>query len=192
MKRIFGITSLILALGASTAAAQTDGELDRRDGSSVTATVGVFAPTGNLGVEYAHALDENFEVSAGAGLGYLVPVALGSDEWQVAPQAAIMPRARVRFGALRLAAGAGLSVGLYEDDPDFGEASDGIDRMTALWANAEGSAQLISRSGWFGRATLGFGYIIAHSKLENTMGREAMVPDFLGAPYLGLGFGRTL
>lgn len=191
------ILATALLLTTSAAAAQpvdeaADGTVDRRDRSAVSATLGVFAPTGTVGIEYAHAAHENLELAAGAGLGYLVP-AIVIDDYTVAPQVALMPRVRMRMGAVRLFAGAGLSGGMGQigDSPFSGE--DGVDRFWALSANVEAGVQVISASGWFGRAALGYGHTIAHTTPKSSEPtREPRMDVSEGMPYIGLAFGRTL
>jgi hypothetical protein len=193
--------AIVCVLGASTAAAQPPrkdagpNDVDRRDRSAVSTTLGVFAPTGNLGLEYAHAVHRNLELSAGAGLGYLV-VAVGDvfgDDHRIAPQLAVMPRFRTRFGALRVTLGAGLSAGELQEGYSPFSGEKGVDVMMGLWVNAEGGVQLISRGGWFGRVSLGTSYLVAHSVPVSTdAGRAPMEPSATVMPYLGAAVGRTL
>lgn len=193
-----GLLVLALLGSASTAAAQpvdretTADPRDRRDRSAVSATAGVFAPTGTLGLEYAHVMHENLELAAGAGIGYLVP-AIAGDDYSVAPQVALMPRVRVRFGAVRLFAGAGVSAGLEQTGYSPFSGDEGVDRFYGLSLNAEGGVQVISRGGWFGRAALGYGHVVAHTAPKSTEpGREPRMDVTDGLPYIGLAFGRTL
>lgn len=189
----------VLALSASTAAfaqpadqASEPSTLDRRDRSSLSASVGLATPTGSLGIEYGHALHPNFEIAAGVGVGYLLFSAL-SDDYRPTGHAMIMPRARMRFGALRLHAGAGVSGGheQFGYSPFSGDM--GVDRMLVLWGHAEAGVGLVSDAGWFGRATVGASHTLAKGTAVSTdPGRAPMEHDVGVRPYVGLAFGRTL
>jgi hypothetical protein len=188
-----------LVLSTSTAAfAQPAGDtgepsqLDRRDRSSLSASVGVAAPTGSVGIEYGHALHSNFEIAAGVGIGYLLYAGL-SDDYRPTGHAMIMPRARVRFGALRLHAGAGVSGG--QEQFGYSPFADemGVDRLLVLWGHAEAGVALVSDEGWFGRATVGASHTLAKGAAVSTdPGRTPMEHDVGVQPYLGLAFGRSL
>lgn len=200
--RIATLTGIGIALSISSAAAQpsatepVDGgepRLDRRDRSSLAVTTGLFAPTGGLGVEYAHALHPNFEIAAGAGLGYLI-MASANEHYKVTGHGAVMPRAKVRFGALRLHGGVGVSGGQEQFGFSPFSGDEGVDRMYVLWAHAEVGAALVSRTGWFGRATLGESYMLNHGKTVSSDPNRAPMShdDQRWMPYVGLAFGRTL
>lgn len=182
---------------ASTALAQPRDEepqtLDRRDRSALSVTVGAFTPTGTLGVEYAHAVHPKVELAVGAGIGYLA-ASLIDDDYRVRPEVAVMPRWRTRVGALRVALGAGVSAGSYQDTPSPFAGEEWREEATlAMWANAEGGVQLVSRSGWFAGARLGVGYLFAHSKVRSDdTTRMPTDPSGTTMPYLGMTFGRTL
>jgi hypothetical protein len=152
----------------------------------------LFAPTGTVGVEYAHALHPNVELVVGAGVGYLILAAAG-DDYRPTPHAAIMPRYRMRFGAVRLHVGAGFSVGEEQEGYSPFSGYEGVDRFYGLMANVEGGVQVMSRSGWFGRATIGYSHLLAHTDATSTdPGRAPRMNIELAVPYLGIGVGRTL
>jgi hypothetical protein len=165
----------------------------------VSAVVGVLAPTGSIGVEYAHAFSPYFELGAGAGLGYVVVAALGDSDpaYSVAPQLAVMPRLRARRGPVRVTAGAGLSLdlGLQDGGSPF-EGSMVVDRWVALLANAEVGVQIVSRSGWVGGLAVGASVVVAASAAETRPApRDGYMPENpVGwrQPFIGLRLGRSL
>lgn len=187
-------TLLVTRIAIADSDLKTEQLEDRRDHSAVSMNVGLFTPTGSLGAEYTQVLHPNVELGVGAGLGYLAAAALDGD-YHVRPEVSVMPRVRVRYGALRLAVGAGLSAGSYQDEPSpFDDGGWHDQASLVMWANGEGVAQLISRTGWFGAARLGGSYLVAHSTMRTSGDATHMPTDAQGAayPYLGLSFGRTL
>src|ERR1041385_5730671 len=91
------VTTAIVCLVSSLAHADPM-QIDRRDHSRVGATVGLFTPTGDLGVEYTQVLHPNVEIGVGAGVGLV----------RVGPQVSVMPRLRTNLGPFSLTGGAGL------------------------------------------------------------------------------------
>ncbi len=203
-KLCWPLSLVFLALAASIAAADSDvrtGELrDRRDRSALSVNIGLFTPTGGVGVEYVHALHPNVELGVGAGLGYIAIAAIdranGIDSgYRVRPEFSLMPRVRMRREMLRVALGAGLSSGTYQSGPFGFNDGDWFDYAAfALFANGEGVAQVIFRNGWFGGARLGATFVVAHSKVHTSGDPTHMADDPRGAvlPYVGVSFGRTL
>lgn len=208
--RLSAVAALAVSLAAASVGAQpaldepnavASPETDRRDGSSVSAVMGVFAPTGTVGIEYAQVFHRHLEVGLGAGLGYVIIAAhqAGNEDptYSVAPQFSLMPRARMRRGPLKLTAGAGVSLdtGMQESTSPF-SGSTFVDRYVALWANAEVGAQLVSKAGWFAGAFLGYAVVAAASEGDKKPGSDPdhMPDDPTGdnVPYLGVRFGRTL
>jgi hypothetical protein len=159
---------------------------DRRNHSRVGATVGLFTPVGEAGLEYTYVVRRDVEIGFGAGLGNL-----GFGEAN--PQAAIMPRLRTPIGAGTLTLGTGLSGGPYTNrgvrDADyvFHEQS-----TSALWANVEAGVQITSQRGPFARVALGVGKVIAHSTIEadDTMYMNTLADDLL--PFAALTIGTAL
>lgn len=158
---------------------------DRRDHSRLGATVGLFTPVGEAGLEYTYAAHRNVEIGFGAGLGHL---GVGTPT----PQASIMPRLRTRIGAVTFTLGTGLSGGPYTN---FG-IRDGADVIhhqstTALWANVEAGIQVSSQHGPFARFAVGGGKVIAHSKIEADDTQYTMTLSDDALPYAGLTIGTS-
>jgi hypothetical protein len=174
-------TAIVLA--ASSLAAAEPLQLsppDRRDHSRVSATIGAFTPAGDVAVEYSQAMHTNVEVAVGAGYGILV---------RTGPQFSLMPRGRVRLGAVTFSLGAGLSAGRYNNISPF-ERSDAPEIMT-LWGNAEAAIQVTSKRGPFARAFAGAGAQLAHGQYDKNDPDLRMETDDV-IPYLGLGVGWVL
>ncbi len=160
----------------------------------MSVNVGLLTPTGTLGAEYTQVFHPHVEVGVGAGLGYLAAAAIDRD-YRVRPEVSLMPRFRARYRMLRLAVGAGMSAGSFQDSPSMFDDSGWHDEASlALWANGEGVAQLISRSGWFGAARVGGSYLVTHTAMRTRGDATHMPSDPQGLvlPYLGFSFGRTL
>jgi hypothetical protein len=156
---------------------------DRRDHSRVTATIGLFTPTGELGIEYAQAVHPNVEIAVGAGYGLVVREGV---------QLSIMPRLRARKGAVTASLGAGVSGGQYNNISPF--ADENAPRIPTLFGNAEAGLQVGHTRGPFARVFLGVGKGLIHD--------TSRVPDYQRAdvrmelddmiPYGGLSVGSTL
>lgn len=196
---LFALLALTTSVATADSDVQTNETRDRRDRSAVSVNVGLFTPTGGLGVEYAHAFHQNAELGVGAGLGYLVVAALDHSDgrvpaYRVRPEVSIMPRLRTRVGMVRFAVGAGVSAGSFQDSPSPFSDDDWREYAAlALWANGEASTQLIFRNGWFGAVRLGGSYLVTHTTVHST--GDAHMPEDpqgLAMPYLGLSAGRTL
>jgi hypothetical protein len=180
MKTLFAATALLLAPALAFAdpdqGTRATSGADRRDHSRIAATAGVATPNGTFGVEYAHAVSDHVELSAGLG-------------WSVlsGPQAALMPRLRTRLGAMTFSVGAGFSGGHYKT-LDF----DGNGQNTnALWANAEVGVQVGSRRGPFARLFVGAGVVALHDEIDiHPDGMDGLETPWL--PYLGLAVGDSL
>ena len=148
---------------------------DRRDNSRIGATVGLFTPTGELGLEYTEVLHPNFELGLGAGVGLV----------RVGPQASVMPRLRLRRGPFTLTGGAGLSVGRFNNVSAF--ADENAPHVLSLFANGEVGLEIASMRGPFVRGFLGAGKIVAHEQVTDAY--QAELKDVL--PYGGVTFGWT-
>lgn len=162
-------------LSVSTAALADPESTDRLDHSRIGATVGLFTPTGELGLEYTQVFHPNFEVGLGAGVGLV----------RVGPQASVMPRLRIRRGAVTLSGGAGLSVGRFNNISAF--ADENAPRILSLFANGEVGLQISSLRGPFVRGFLGAGQVVAHEKVADAY--RAELKDVI--PYGGVTFGWT-
>ena len=167
----FALTTLI-AVSASAQPA-------RRDHSRVSASVGLFTPTGDLGVEYTQALGEHLEIGVGAGMGLFV---------RTGAQGAVMPRLRQSWGPLTATLGAGVSVGRYDNISPFAE--DNAPRILSMFGNVEAGLQYTTHVGLFARAYAGTGKILTH---EGVMGGDPMVKAELDdvIPYGGVATGWT-
>jgi len=150
----FVLTTAIVSCLASHAYADPEPH-DRRDDSRIGATVGLFTPTGELGVEYTQALHPNFELGVGVGYGIV----------RTGPQLSLMPRARLRRGPATLSLGAGLSIGEYNGESPF---ADPVPNIQALFGNAEAGLQVTSKWGPFARVFAGAGKIVAHAAYESS------------------------
>jgi len=169
-------TLVVLVVLSLSAAAYADPEsADRRDGSRIGATVGLFTPVGELGVEYTQVFHPNFEVGFGAGVGLV----------RVGPQASVMPRLRMRRGPITLSAGAGLSVGRFNNISAF--ADENAPHVLSLFANGEVGLEISAKSGPFVRGFLGGGKIVAHEAVADAYQSELKS----GFPYGGITFGWT-
>jgi len=156
---------------------------DRRDHSRVGATIGLFTPNGELGVEYAQALHPNAEIAVAAGYGAVV---------RVGPQFSIMPRFHVRRGPVSLSLGAGLSAGKYNNISPF--ADENAPEIPTLFGNAEAGLQYGMKRGPFARVFLGVGKGLAHDLKgvpDHQMDEVRMEIDD-AIPYAGLTVGSTL
>jgi hypothetical protein len=173
---VTALASLAVAAVAHAEAGSPAPLSDRRDHSHIGATLGLFTPTGELGVEYSQALHPNLELDVGAGVGLV----------RVGPQFSVMPRARIRRGPVTLLAGAGLSVGKFNNISAFAE--DNAPQIKSLFGNVEGGLQVAIRQGVFARFSLGAGKILAHEDYmpKNDMERNE-VKDVI--PYGGLTVG---
>ena len=169
---LVGLVVFISAATASLASADPE-PTDRRDDSRIGATVGLFTPTGELGLEYTQSVHPNLEVGFGAGLGLV----------RVGPQASVMPRLRMRRGPITLSGGAGLSVGRFNNVSAF--ADENAPRVLSLFANGEVGLQISAKSGLFVRGFLGAGKIVAHEQVTDAY--RAELKDTI--PYGGITFG---
>jgi hypothetical protein len=160
-----------LALAATTSSAHAD--------SRVGATIGLFTPTGDVGLEVAQAVHENAELSLGIGYGLLV---------RVGPQVAAMPRLRYRSGAVTFSAGAGLSLGKYNNISPFARIS--APKITTLWGNVEAALQVTSQRGPFIRGFLGAGSQLAHGSYDTSDPELQMETDDV-IPYGGINVGTS-
>src|SRR5262245_19440280 len=174
MKSMLSLLSLaFVSLAASSVAHADPQPLDRRDDSRIGATVGLFTPTGELGVEYTQALHPNVELGVGAGVGIV----------RVGPQLSVMPRLRKRLGPITLSLGTGLSVGRYNNISPF--ADENATHILSLFGNAEGGVQITSQQGPFARVFAGAGKIVAHGAYrENVPEERAELDDVI--PYGGV------
>lgn len=150
---LFVLTTAIVTFLASHAHADPQ-PFDRRDGSRIGAGVGLFTPTGELGLEYTQALHPNLEVGVGAGVGLV----------RTGPQLAVMPRLRTRRGAFTLSLGTGLSVGRFNNISPF--ADEQAPHVLSVFANGEAGLQVTSKRGPFARVYAGAGKIVAHEAVE--------------------------
>jgi hypothetical protein len=143
----------------------------------VSASVGLFTPTGELGAEYTQPLAPGFEVGVGVGAGLS------------GAQFAAMPRLRFGRGYFAMTLGAGVSGGPLRV-PGFcwGEGSCMDDKANALWINGEIGAQFTSRGGLAFRIFGGVGAVATHG--ECTSGDCRSIDD-LWLPYLGVSLGHT-
>lgn len=165
-----------VSLSVAGAVAHADPQpADRRDDSRIGATVGLFTPTGELGLEYTQSLHPNFEIGFGAGVGLV----------RVGPQASVMPRLRLRRGAVTLSGGAGLSVGRFNNISAF--ADETAPHILSLFANGEVGLLIASTRGPFVRGFLGAGKIVAHEQVSDAY--RAELKDAI--PYGGVTFGWT-
>jgi hypothetical protein len=169
------VVSVILAVATTAVAVADPQPTDRRDDSRVGATVGLFTPTGELGLEYTQCLHPNFEIGVGVGVGLV----------RVGPQASVMPRLRVNRGPFTLTGGAGLSVGRFNNISAFADES--APRIVSLFANGEVGLQITSTRGPFVRGFLGAGKIVAHQQVADAYRDE--LKDVI--PYGGVTFGWT-
>lgn len=152
--------SLCIVLVAGVAHAQVDSgpdkPVDPRDHSRVAATVGISTPVGEVGVEYTWAALPALEIGVGAGIAMNLSAGM-----PVLPQASVMPRFRVRRGAVTFTVGSGLSGGEFQNVSPF--ADEAQKPVIALWANAEAGVQFSSSRGRFVRLFAGAGLVVAHS-----------------------------
>ncbi|MEP6861076.1 MAG: hypothetical protein ABJE66_10670 [Deltaproteobacteria bacterium] len=169
------VVSALLSVATATVAGADPLASDRRDDSRIGATVGLFTPTGELGVEYTRVFHPNFELGLGAGVGLV----------RVGPQASVMPRLRVRRGPFTLSGGAGLSVGRFNNISAF--ADENAPRVLSLFANGEVGFAISSTRGPFVRGFLGAGKIVAHEQVTDAYRSE--LKDVI--PYGGITFGWT-
>ncbi len=175
MRTVATVVSVSISLAAASIAYADPQATDRRDDSRVGATLGLFTPTGELGVEYTQSLHPNFEIGFGAGVGLV----------RVGPQASVMPRLRMRRGPVTLSGGAGLSVGRFNNVSAF--ADENAPRVLSLFANGEVGLQISSTRGPFVRGFLGAGKIVAHEQVTDAY--RAELKDMI--PYGGVTFGWT-
>jgi len=159
---------VVLVVLSLSAAVHADPEPSR-----IGATVGLFTPVGELGVEYTQVFHPNFEVGFGTGVGLV----------RVGPQASVMPRLRMRRGPITLSAGAGLSVGRFNNISAF--ADENAPHVLSLFANGEVGLEISGKSGPFVRGFLGGGKIVAHEHVADAY--QAELKD--GLPYGGITFG---
>ena len=174
MRTALVVVVVSLLLTASIALADPQ-PTDRRDDSRIGATLGLFTPTGELGLEYTQVFHPNFELGLGAGVGLV----------RVGPQASVMPRLRLRNGPFTLTGGAGLSVGRFNNVSAF--ADENAPRVLSLFANGEVGLQITSTRGPFVRGFLGSGKIVAHEQVADAY--RAELQDVI--PYGGVTFGWT-
>jgi hypothetical protein len=165
--------SLVISVATASIAHADPQPTDRRDDSRVGATLGLFTPVGELGVEYTQSVLPNFEIGFGTGLGLV----------RVGPQASVMPRLRMRRGPVTLSGGAGLSVGRFNNVSAF--ADENAPRVLSLFANGEVGLQISSTRGPFVRGFLGAGKIVAHEQVTDAYRDE--LKDVI--PYGGITFG---
>jgi hypothetical protein len=125
---------------------------------------GFATPVGSIGVDVQYEATEWLALSGGVGLAFS------------GPQAAVMPRLYTPTGSLRLFAGAGFSVGNY-DEPDI--CIDGCpvddDGTTAVWGNLEGGIEYRTQP-IFVRLTLGGGWITSDHPDKANEGGEYWLP----------------
>jgi hypothetical protein len=153
--------------------------------SRLAVSLGLFTPTGELGLEYTHVVLPHLEVGAGAGIGF------------TGPQASITPRLRAGAGLFSMTFGAGISGGSYDEPELFSFCVTAGDHLCpdnrikalALWANFEMGLQFTSRSGMAWRVYGGIGTAVAHGACSR--GNCARIDD-MNIPYLGISFGHTL
>lgn len=173
MRTVVTVVSVLLFVAGASSAYADRQATDRRDDSRVGATVGLFTPTGELGVEYTQSLHPNFEIGLGTGVGLV----------RVGPQASVMPRLRMRRGPITLSGGAGLSVGRFNNVSAFSDEN--APRVLSLFANGELGLQISSTRGPFVRGFLGAGKIVAHEQVTDAY--RAELKDVI--PYGGVTFG---
>jgi hypothetical protein len=169
------VVSAIVTVATASVALADPQVTDRRDNSRVGATLGLFTPTGELGLEYTQVFHPNFELGLGAGVGLV----------RVGPQASVMPRLRLRRGPFTLTGGAGLSVGRFNNVSAFSDEN--APRVLSLFANGEVGLQITSTRGPFVRGFLGAGKIVAHEQVTDAY--QAELKDVI--PYGGVTFGWT-
>ena len=147
---------------------------------ALSATIGLFTPVGEAGIEYTTPLGANVDLGLGAGM------ALGG------PQFSIMPR--VHLGSRRFAftLGAGVSAGGFTI-PDFsfdGEGQMNTHTDLAIWANGEVGIEGHSDGGFTARLFAGIGRIVGDAGSCNGDDCDNVVGITL--PYAGLSLGHTL
>ena len=176
--------SLAIVLVAGVAHADVDSgpsqPTDARDHSRVGATVGIATPVGEVGVEYTWAALPALEIGLGAGIAMNMGPGVA-----VLPQASVMPRFRVRRGAVTFTVGSGLSGGEFQNVSPFAEQKP----VTALWANAEAGIQFSSSRGRFVRLFAGAGLIVAHSTPMSGSEYAYAFPTVLPSIGAQVGFG---
>jgi hypothetical protein len=145
--------------------------------SRVSGTLGLFTPTGSLGVEYTQAALPTFEIGAGVGVGFS------------GPQASIMPRLRIGDGLQAIVLGAGASGGRLVIPVlfCFDECTD--TRTTALWVDVEAGIQATTSGGVTLSAYGGLSRVVAHGACT---GDQCNRVDRLMLPYAGFALGHTL
>ncbi len=133
-------------------------------GLDVGLVFGFATPVGSIGLDVQYEATEWLALSGGVGVGFS------------GMQAAVMPRVYSPTGKLRLFAGAGLSVGNY-DEPDI--CIDGCpvddDGADAMWANLEGGLELRTDP-VFVRFTLGSGWIASDHPDKDREGGTYWLP----------------
>jgi hypothetical protein len=148
------------------------------DRSSLTATLGLFTPVGELGAEYTYEPRPEVEIGIGGGVAFS------------GFQAAVMPRARFGddHGAITL--GVGASIGNYKEEQLFCFEDDCSDTTaTTVWGNGEAALELISWHGTVARFFLGAGRIMSASSCEGP-DCGSLEGDWLG--YAGMSIGHLL
>jgi hypothetical protein len=143
--------------------------------SRLSLTVGLFTPTGEIGVEHTQPVLPMLEI--GVGLGASLD----------GVQASLMPRLRLGNRRAVLTVGAGASGGRYTELCLF--FCDNTTKTVALWANAEVGALITLPGGFSVRPHAGVGWIVAHGRCTG-----AHCDELVGhaVPYVGIAFGHTL
>ncbi|MFT3697768.1 MAG: hypothetical protein QM831_31805 [Kofleriaceae bacterium] len=174
---------LVVALALIPSLAHADGieqNAPAENRSQVSLVVGLATPVGEVGAEYALAVQRHLEIAFGAGLGF---------SSSNLPQLAVMPRATTQLGPVKLALGLGMSEGPWNNVSAF--ADDNAKPVSALWTNAEASVQLDLGERAFVRLFGGAGMLTAHSQPEQ-MGDAGDYTNGTVLPYVGLGFGARI
>lgn len=148
------------------------------DRSSLTATLGLFTPVGELGAEYTYEPRPEVEIAIGGGVAFS------------GFQAAVMPRARFGDDHSAITLGVGASVGHYKEEQLFCFEDDcGATSATAVWGNGEAALEMVSWGGTVARFFIGAGRIMSTSNCD---GPEcgSLEGDWLG--YGGMSIGHVL
>jgi len=142
----------------------------------VSASIGLFTPTGEIGAEYTQPLTPGFEVGVGVGAGL------------TGAQFAAMPRLRFGRGPFAITLGVGVSGGPFRPNFCLGEDPCMDGQVDALWINGEVGGQITSRAGLAFRVFGGVGAVAA--TVRCTAGTCGSI-DGQVLPFLGVSLGHT-
>lgn len=133
--------------------------------NSISLNIGLASALGFTGIAYSRNLSKNFQLEAGAGLGFS------------GVQLSLMPKLTLGSGKHRFVSGLGLSVGLPSAGADDGIMS--LSKTPSLWLNCDIVGYQLKSSPTNGKSSF---FLLAAIGLTVGLAGEYHEPDFCFGP----------